>query len=235
MHLLLTMTALPSSTDRATHGFPCDPSSKSFQPRGRATSSPAPIKPHSTNADTPTPSHQLSAAQLFHRTKPNLGLKPHLHNQPTPPTHTQCLSSLAAARSSRRSRRSHRPRPRLTWFPTCTAGMHPLDQFPRTPRPTARSSDGQQHAPTLSLTLTLSHAHATNPTTQSPQVVLGKVHRRIVPRGGSEQGRVGVPGPLRVQVLRGQRQGQREDAGRGPGQAGRRWHVWRRHVRSRAA
>jgi hypothetical protein len=88
MHLLLTMTALPSSTDRATHGFPCDPSSKSFQPRGRATSSPAPIKPHSTNADTPTPSHQLSAAQLFHRTKPNLGLKPHLHNQPTPPTHT---------------------------------------------------------------------------------------------------------------------------------------------------
>jgi hypothetical protein len=31
--------------------------------------------------------------------------------------------------------------------------MHPLDQFARTPRPTPRFSDGQQHAPTHTLSL----------------------------------------------------------------------------------
>lgn len=52
------------------------------------------------------------------------------------------------------------------------------------------------------------------------------MHRHIVPRSRPEQGRVRLPRPLRQQVLRGQRQGQREDAGRGPGQAG----FPRRHV-----
>ena len=52
------------------------------------------------------------------------------------------------------------------------------------------------------------------------------MHRHIVPRSRPEQGRVRLPRPLREQVLRGQRQGQREDAGRGPGQAG----FPRRHV-----
>jgi hypothetical protein len=48
-----------------------------------------------------------------------------------------------------------------------------------------------------------------------------KVHPAPIPRSRPEQGRVRVPGPLREQVLRGQRQGFGEDAGRGAGEAGR--------------
>ena len=42
---------------------------------------------------------------------------------------------------------------------------------------------------------------------QPCQILHGQMHRHVVPRGGSQQGRVGVPGSLRVQVLRGQCQG----------------------------
>ena len=52
------------------------------------------------------------------------------------------------------------------------------------------------------------------------------MHRHILPRSRPQQGRVRLSRPLRRQVLRSERQGQREDAGRGTGQAG----FPRRHV-----
>jgi hypothetical protein len=55
------------------------------------------------------------------------------------------------------------------------------------------------------------------------------MHRLVLPRGRPQQRRVRLPRPLRLEVLRGQRQGQREDAGRGAGTGRRR----RRHVRWR--
>jgi hypothetical protein len=39
--------------------------------------------------------------------------------------------------------------------------MHPLDQFPRTPHPTPPSSDRQQHAPTYTHSLSLTHTQLT--------------------------------------------------------------------------
>jgi hypothetical protein len=53
------------------------------------------------------------------------------------------------------------------------------------------------------------------------------MHRHIVPRSRSQQGRERMSGPMCGQVLRGQCQGQREDAGRG---AGKGWRWWRGNV-----
>ena len=53
---------------------------------------------------------------------------------------------------------------------------------------------------------------------------------RRLPRRRPEQGRIRLPGPLRLQVLRRQHQGQREDAGRSRRQqAG--WRHGFRHVK----
>jgi hypothetical protein len=55
-----------------------------------------------------------------------------------------------------------------------------------------------------------------------------EMHPPRLPGRRAQQGRVSLPRSLRLQVLRGQRQGQREDAGRGCWEAGRRWdgRVW---------
>lgn len=54
------------------------------------------------------------------------------------------------------------------------------------------------------------------------------MHPGAIPRGGPQQGRERVSGPLREQVLRGQRQGVGEDAGGGGAEA--RWCGWGRDV-----
>lgn len=163
---------------------------------------------------------------------------------------TSCLSSAwADARKSRRSRKSHRRRRRLIWFRTCIVGEFSLlldvltciwtasymllvhfnhsnshrNAIPHSPT---------HHLPTQSplstplppsiLPRTANHL-ANAPRIQSPQILLLQMHRPHIPRSRSQQGRIRLPRPLRVKVLRGQCQGQREDAGRGAGPRGWRW------------
>ena len=62
---------------------------------------------------------------------------------------------------------------------------------------------------------------------QVKSVVYEEVHTCRLPRRRSQQRRVGLSGSMRGKVLRGQRQGQREDARRGGWETGWRWrHVW---------
>ena len=61
---------------------------------------------------------------------------------------------------------------------------------------------------------------------QTSRHLLSQMHPKHLPRIRPQQGRVCMPRPLRIQVFRCERQGQREDAGRGIGQAGR-WDGWR--------
>lgn len=52
-------------------------------------------------------------------------------------------------------------------------------------------------------------------TFQAPQILHIEMHRHILPRSRPQQGRIRVLGSLRRQILRGQCQSEREDAGRG--------------------
>jgi hypothetical protein len=73
-------------------------------------------------------------------------------------------------------------------------------------------------------------AEQSSPYPKIKSIVYEEVHTCRLPRRRSQQGRVGLSGSMRGKVLRGQCQGQREDARRGGWEASRRWrHVW--HVR----
>ena len=108
----------------------------------------------------------------------------------------------------------------------------------------SRNRDGLQHvqpvhltspqSPSTSATLPLLTVALFTPLTlaQTGGYVYEKVHSQLIPRSRPQQGRVRVSGPVRSQVLRGQRESIGEDAGRGGAEGRRRgrrewwWHVW---------
>lgn len=186
---------------------------------------------HPPHVSRPGPSSQLFPAAT---SSPRALLTPQQPQKPLPlrqttlnthksPTHNRnihnnrpiCPSSSAANPNCPRSRRSLRPKLKSIWFLICTAGtLHPL---------------------LAHCTLLILQYHYLAPLThvnkQASQILFRKMHRHIVPRSGPEQGRIRMSGSVRGQVLRGQCQGQREDAGRGERRAGRGRYVWWRDVR----
>lgn len=58
---------------------------------------------------------------------------------------------------------------------------------------------------------------------QTHPILLAKMHTERLPRSRPQQGRVGLPRPLRRKVLRGQHQGVGEDARRGRAKSCWRW------------
>lgn len=96
--------------------------------------------------------------------------------------------------------------PSFTWF---LQFLEPPTQYPFSPS----LSNSMPHI--------LTH-------TQTPQILQLQMHRLDLPRSRPEQGRIRLSRPLRRQVLRSQRESEREDAGRGARPWRRRRNVRRR-------
>lgn len=162
----------------------------------------------------------LSQAQHFSsNNNPFVETNPSPHGYPRsrltrPPSSQKCPSSSAADPSSPPPRRSPPRKPRSKWCRTCSTGTFlTLPSRNSPPPPKTPNNDGFPRA-----------NHPRLPCAKQTLPVLhGQVHPARVPRAGPQQGRERVPGPLREQVLRGQPQGQREDAGRGRAEGGRGW------------
>lgn len=97
---------------------------------------------------------------------------------------------------------------------------HPQILIPSPVQPRSAPHVSINHSPNDIQTTILTNERQPSPILQQ------KVHRHRLPRSRPQQGRVRLPRSLRRKVLRGQRQSEREDAGRGAEQGWWRGHVW---------